>query len=117
MIRDRTLDNLLDLDGVSYVVNGPFWVKFEVKQVLVTPEKPRGLDYSITLHDGEGQRILGFDNAHSVREGSGPGAKTRIEYDHLHRGERVRFYDYKDAATLLEDFWNEADKILQERNA
>lgn len=117
MIRDRTLDNLLELDGVSYVVNGPFWVKFEVKQVLVTPEKPCGLDYSITLHDGEGQRILGFDNAHSVREGSGPGAKTRIEYDHLHRGERVRFYDYKDAATLLEDFWKEADRILQERNA
>lgn len=115
-MRDRSLDTLLHLDGVSYVVDGPFWVKFEAKQVPVTPEKPHGLDYSITLHDGDGQRIFGFDNAHAISEGSGPGAKTRIEYDHSHKGERVRFYDYKDAVTLLTDFWTEADKILKERS-
>jgi hypothetical protein len=115
MTRDRSLDNLLDLDGVSYVVAGPFWVKFEARQVPVTKEKPHGLDYSITLHGGNGQRILGFDNAHAIREGSGPGTKTRIEYDHTHLGERVRFYNYKDAATLLADFWKEADRILEER--
>jgi ribosomal protein S18 len=74
------------------------------------------MDYSITLHDGKGRRILGFDNAHAISEGSGPGAKTRIEYDHTHKGERVRFYNYKDAVTLLTDFWTEADKILNERN-
>jgi hypothetical protein len=62
------------------------------------------LDYSLTLHDGDGQRILGFDNAHAITEISGPGAKTRIEYDHTHKGERVRFYDYKDAVTLVTDF-------------
>jgi hypothetical protein len=116
MTRDHSLDNLLDLDGVSYVVDGPFWVKFEAKKVPLTPEKPHGMDYSITLHDGDGQRILGFDNAHAISEGSGPGAKTRIEYDHTHKGGRVRFYDYKDAVTLLTDFWTEADKILKERN-
>jgi ribosomal protein S18 len=115
MTRDTSLDNLLYLDGVSYVVDGPFWVKFEVRQVPESPEKPHGLDYSLTLHDGDGQRILGFDNAHAIKEGSGPGAKTRIEYDHTHKGERVRFYDYTDAATLLSDFWTEADKILEER--
>jgi len=80
-----------------------------------SPEKPHGLDYSLTLHDGEGQRILGFDNAHAIKEGYGPGAKTRIEYDHTHKGERVRFYEYTDAATLLSDFWTEADRILEER--
>jgi ribosomal protein S18 len=84
--------------------------------VPVTREKPHGMDYSITLHDGKGRRILGFDNAHAISEGSGPGAKTRIEYDHTHKGERVRFYNYKDAVTLLTDFWTEADKILNERN-
>jgi hypothetical protein len=47
---------------------------------------------------------LGFDNAHPIREGSGPGAQTRIEYDHKHAGERNRFYDYEDATTLLADF-------------
>jgi hypothetical protein len=99
-----------------YAIHGPFWVKFEVKQVPVTPEKPHGLNYSLTLHDGGGERILGFDNAHSVREGDGPGAKTRIEYDHQHKGERIRFYEYQDAATLVADFWTEVDKILERRS-
>ncbi len=73
------------------------------------------MDYSITLHDGDGRRILGFDNAHAITEGSGPGAGTRIEYDHTHKGERVRFYEYRDAITLLTDFWTEVDRILRER--
>lgn len=115
VVRDRSLDTLLLLDGETYVVEGGFWVKFEVKQVPVTGEKPHGLDYSLTLHDGGGKRLLGFDNAHPVREGTGPGARTRIEYDHKHKGTRVRFYDYTDAATLLTDFWTEVGLILKER--
>jgi len=90
-------------------------VRFEVKPVPATVEKPHGLDYSLTLHDARGRRLLGFDNAHSIREGSGPGARTRIQQDHRHKGQRVRFYDYKDAATLLADFWTEVDRILEER--
>jgi hypothetical protein len=112
---DRSLDNLLLLDGERFVVEDGFWVKFEVKQVKPTAEKPHGLDYSLTLHDNEGERLLGFDNAHSIREGSGPGARTRIEYDHKHKGERIRFYTYQDALTLLQDFWEEVDLILRER--
>ena len=54
------------------------------------PERPHGLNYSLTLHDDEGERLLGFDNAHAIREGSGPGARTRNEYDHKHSGEQVR---------------------------
>lgn len=61
--------------------------------------------------------LLGFDNAHSISEGNGPGARTRIEYDHKHAGERVRFYDYQDAGTLVADFWAEVDKILQQRSS
>ena len=117
MNRDSSLDTLLLLDGEMFVVEGSFWVKFEVKQVPVSAEKPHGLDYSLTLHDGNGERLLGFDNAHPIREGSGPGARTRIEYDHKHKGKRVRFYDYKDAMSLLSDFWTEAELILKERSA
>jgi hypothetical protein len=116
VVRDHSLDTLLLLDGDTFVVEGNFWVKFEVKQVPVTPEKPHGLDYSLTLHDGDGKRLLGFDNAHSVRESTGPGARTRIEYDHKHKGKRVRFYEYQDAMTLIADFWTEVDLILQERS-
>jgi hypothetical protein len=87
-----------------------------VKQVAVSPERPHGLSYSLTLHNEDGERLLGFDNAHAIRENSGPGARTRIEYDHKHSGERVRYYRYKDAATLLADFWTEVEIILQKRS-
>jgi hypothetical protein len=42
--------------------------------------------------------------------------RTRIEYDHKHKGKRVRFYVYKDAMSLLADFWNEVESILKERS-
>lgn len=118
-MHDPTLDTLLHLDGVSFVVeaDGACWVKFVVKRVTATPEKPHGLDYSLTLHDSTGKRLLGFDNAHAVQEGSGPGARTRIEFDHRHKGERLGFYFYSDAATLLADFWKEVNLILDERSS
>jgi hypothetical protein len=114
---DPGLDTLLLLAGERFVVEAGFWVKFDVSKVSPSPEKPHGLSYSLTLHDPGGERILGFDNAHPVQEGSGPGARTRIEYDHRHKGEWVRWYDYKDAATLLADFWTEVESILKEGSA
>jgi hypothetical protein len=92
------------------------WVKFVVKQVSASPEQPQGLSYSLTLHDEKGTRLLGFDNAHAIRESAGPGARTRIEYDHKHSGRRIRFYAYADAVTLLADFWTEVEVILQNRS-
>ena len=116
--RDANLDTLLLLDGDTFFADaeGEHWVKFLVKRVQVAPERPHGLNYSLTLHDKSGARVLGFDNAHAIHEGTGPGARTRIEYDHLHGGEKVRFYVYQDAATLLADFWTEVEAILQKRN-
>jgi len=118
-MHDPTLDTLLYLDGESFVVeaDGACWVKFVVKRVPATLERPHGLDYSLTLHDSTGERLLGFDNAHAVQESIGPGARTRIEYDHKHKGKRVRFYEYSDAASLLEDFWKEVNGILDERSS
>jgi len=116
--RDPSLDTLLALDGEVFTLDasGQYWVKFDVKRCAVTAERPHGLKYSLTLHDEQGERLLGFDNAHPVREGAGPGARTRIEYDHRHSGERIRFYDYADAATLLADFWKEVDVVMQQRS-
>jgi hypothetical protein len=67
MVGDPGLGTLLLLDGESFVVEGGYWVKFDVKQVPVSREKPHGLEYSLTLHGSENERLLGFDNAHPVR--------------------------------------------------
>ena len=116
--RDASLDTLLMLDGDSFATDkaGKLWVKFDVQSVQVSAHRPHGIKYSLTLHDESGERVLGFDNAHPVKEGSGPGAQTRVEYDHKHKGQRVRFYAYTDAAALLNDFWQEVELILQERS-
>lgn len=37
--------------------------------------------------------------------------------DHRHRLRSIGPYDYKDAATLLEDFWKEVDQVLKERGS
>ena len=100
-MHDPALDALLDLDGLTLVVDpeGGHWVKFAVTRVRPTAEKPHGLDYSLTLHGRNGERLVGFDNAH-------PAAKRRRgdPQDHRHRLWTVKPYDYRDAATLLADF-------------
>jgi hypothetical protein len=49
--RDSGLDTLLELDRQVLVVDpeGGHWVRFVVTRVPVTPDKPHGLDYSLTL--------------------------------------------------------------------
>ena len=110
--RDPALDTLLDLDGLTLVVDpeGGHCVRFVVTQVPTTPEKPHGLDYSLTLHGRNGERLVGFDNAHAVGK-----QKPGDPQDHRHRIRTVKPYDYRDAATLLADFWKEVDAVLKER--
>jgi hypothetical protein len=113
---DATLDTLLDLNGQIFVVDagGAHWVKFEIRRIEPTPEKPHSLDYSLTLHGPSGERLVGFDNAHAVKAQAGPGGK-RAAWDHKHRLRTIRPYDYADAAALLEDFWRLVDDVLTER--
>jgi hypothetical protein len=91
------------------------WVKFSVKRVATTRERPHGLSYSLTLHAEDGDRLVGFDNAHHVRTSNRPGDRLRKQHDHKHRLLSVRPYEYKDAAALLSDFWAEVDAVLEER--
>ena len=112
MTGDPTLDVLLDLDGQVLVVDpdGGHWVRFTVKRVPTTREKPHGLNYSLTLHGPDGERLVGFDNAHPVGK-----RKRGAPQDHQHRLRRVRPYDYADAASLLADFWAAVDAVLRGR--
>jgi hypothetical protein len=108
-IRDPCLDDLLLLDGQIMVVDpaGGYWVKFVARRVPPSLGKPHGLDYSLTLHAANGERLVGFDNAHAV------GKETA--FDHNHRLERVQPYEYRSAADLLADFWQLVDAVLKER--
>jgi hypothetical protein len=59
-------------------------------------------------------RILGYDNAHSVRARSGFSGR-KLAYDHKHRNSTdpgIR-YDFKDAHELLSDFFVDVDKVLK----
>lgn len=114
---DHSLDALLGLGGEVFVIDpkGEHWVKFEVRSVEATPDRPHGLKYSLTLHGAKGERLVGFDNAHPVSTGTGPGAKQTEAFDHKHRLRTIKPYDYADAASLLEDFWKEVDAVLAER--
>ena len=94
---------------------GGHWVRFVVRRVPAYEAKPHGLDYSLTLHGPDGERLVGFDNAHQVRTSAGPGGRPGGAFDHKHRLRTIRRYDYQDAATLLEDFWNEVDALLREK--
>ena len=71
----------------------------------------------LPLHAPDGARLVGFDNAHPVRGRRGSGTRKREGRDHRHRLRTIQPYDYKDAATLLEDFWNEVDRVLKDRGS
>jgi uncharacterized protein DUF6516 len=109
---DRTLHNLLALDGETFVLHPDgYWVKFKVKSLPVSAGRPHGLDYSLTLHGPDGERLMGFDNAHLV-----PPKKHGDPYDHRHPNpNKSKPYDYTDATELLKDFWTAVDDTLRTR--
>ena len=113
--QDHTLENLLDLDGDIYVIDeaAGYWVKFVIKRVAPSPERPHGIEYSLTMHDSSNRRLVGFDNAHPV-----PGTKRSERgvgrtYDHRHRSGNVKPYQYENAAKLVTDFWEAVDGVLK----
>lgn len=112
--RDEGLDRLLDLDGLLAEVGGGFWIKIVAKRVPLDITRPHGIAYALTLHDQNGQRIFGIDNAHAVRTTRGPAGRQRSEQDHLHRRDTVRPYRYRDADTLVNDFLREVEANLRQ---
>ena len=106
---DYGLDTLLDLNGTVMVIDpsGQHWVKFIVNRVPKSPERPHGLNYSLTLHTANGERLVGFDNAHSIAK--------KTKNDHKHRLHSTKSYEYSDATALLVDFWNEVEITLKQK--
>ncbi len=99
---------LLDYDRRRYwLVNG--WsVRFRVAEVEASTERSHGIKYAFTLHDVDGTRLLGFDNAHGV-----PRAQA---YDHRHRFRRPRelvAYDFRGADELICDFFSAVEQACK----
>jgi hypothetical protein len=113
------LEYLLGLDGNIEVQNDAgYWVKMEVSSVDVTAERPHGIRYSLTLHAPDNTRLIGFDNAHSVKPvGSRfKHAGKKFPYDHRHRHalDDGVLYEFDTAYQLVSDFYAEVDRVLKE---
>jgi hypothetical protein len=113
--KDETLETLLDLDGEVFRMENGHWTKFTVKEVVPSPQVPHGIKYCLTLHDPKNTRVLGFDNAHHYKPKKKKYGARRITWDHKHKAEVVSPYEFESASQLLEDFWIEAEKIIEDR--
>jgi len=114
---EYALELLLAYDGrVHYFASG-HTLRFEVRLIEKSARTPHGIAYSLTLHAPNGTRLLGFDNAHPVPHRGGRYVKTKLEADRWHRtaDDQGRPYDFVSAEKLLEDFFQEAERILSEQ--
>ena len=97
---DDALLRLFDYDRRRYWLANGWSIRFRIVQTAPTRERPHGIKYSFTLHDMDGARLLGIDNAHGIGRAQA--------YDHRHRfrraAELVR-YDYRGADELICDFF------------
>lgn len=114
---DPGIRTLLDLSGYVLDQEDGYWIRIEAWEVEPSTDIPHGIRYSLTLHAPSGKRILGYDNAHAVK----PGKRSRflgrrLPFDHKHRqaGDSGVPYAFASTHQLLEDFFEEADRILKE---
>ncbi|MBC7634898.1 MAG: hypothetical protein H7251_04775 [Acetobacteraceae bacterium] len=108
MRRDPSFDSLLGLNGQTYVVDAAagLAVRFCVAAVPVSDTNPHGIDYQMALFGRGNVKLVGFENTQQMRKDA---------FDHIQRLRTVRAYAYRDAATLVEDFWDEVDAWLRAR--
>src|SRR5258708_25096147 len=66
-VPDYGLEFLLAFDGRIHQLEEGYRIKFEIRRTKAGEARPHGLSYSFTLHAPDGTRLIGFDNAHSVR--------------------------------------------------
>ncbi|MDP2228084.1 MAG: DUF6516 family protein [Moraxellaceae bacterium] len=111
MARDDDIENLLLMSGEVFPMDNGFWTKIEAWRIEPNDHVPHGIRYSLTLHNRQNQRVLGFDNAHGVKAGKRFQAR-RIAWDHRHQLVEVAPYEFKSAAQLLDDFWNAVDGVI-----
>jgi len=110
---DASLETLLDLDGEIFPMDNGYWTKFEARRVTPTEQIPHGIRYSLTLHDRNNNRILGFDNAHGYQPKRKKYGARKVTWDHQHNVETIRNYEFESSSQLMEDFWKAVEEILR----
>lgn len=101
------------MDGEIFPIDNGYWSKFEAKKVEPTIQVPHGTRYSLSLHDRNNTRILGFDNAHAYKTKSRKYGARKVTWDHKHKIEKVYNYEFESESQLLEDFWDAVDQTFQ----
>ena len=107
------LSLLLELNGEVFFMDSGYWVKFSARKVTPTEHVPHGIKYSLTLHDHRNKRIVGYDNAHEVRQRNKGFTGQRITWDHKHHKERVQRYEFESPGKLMQDFWKDVDDFTK----
>ena len=97
------------MNGEVFLMDNGYAVKFSARKVTSAEHVPHGIKYSLTLHDDRNKRVVGYDNAHEVRQGGKGFAGQRVTWDHKHDKERVQRYEFESAGKLMKDFWKDVD--------
>ena len=111
------LELLLSFDGASYQASEGYVVEFTVRRTDITAERPHGINYALVFRPANGEPFVRFDNAHAPNRTGGKYAKAPAAYDHWHRDEHDvgRPYKFTTALQLLNDFWREVKRVMDER--
>lgn len=109
MVIEEAMLRLLDYDRRRYWLINGWSIRIRVTEVRQTSGRPQGIKYSFTLHDIDGTRLLGFDNAHGI---------PRCEaFDHRHEFRRPKHpvpYDFRGADELISDFFAAVERACSQ---
>lgn len=111
------IEYLLDLHLSKIGYDNGYWVTIRVSKVEPDAGRPHGLQYSLTLHDQNDDRVLGFDNSHPIDVATGPARKSRRPepFDHIdRRGRKSIPYEFTTPYKLVEDFFNAVNEVLKQ---
>ncbi|HXZ00967.1 MAG TPA: DUF6516 family protein [Stellaceae bacterium] len=115
---EEELESLLALDGAEFEMASGVIVEFTIRRTDPTAERPHGISYALVLRPKRGGASwVRFDNAHAVQAPGRSYRRKRIAYDHWHRTgkDKGRPYNFTTAMQLLEDFWQEVKRTLDEK--
>ena len=117
MAEDDGLEVLLSLDGASYQAADDYRVEFKAERTDPTPERPHGISYALVFRTDDGSPLVRFDNAHAVPRPGGRFVKRSQAHDHWHRTaiDKGRPYAFVSPAQLLDDFWREVKRTMDEK--